>query len=142
LTLPHAVALLWEIQPNVYKPSSTRSPAARRPYRRYRSWPLIATVAALAWLRRAGYRTCVVRGTGLAPTHEVDPARPLGAEIAALHDRTVIAAATALGLRLGAARAGELPEGVTELAKLRLAEALEGPDRDALIWRVEPGFSA
>lgn len=67
---------------------------------------------------------------------------PLGAEIAALHDRTVNAAATALGLRLGATRAAELPEGVAELAKLRLAEALEGPDRDALIWRVEPGFSA
>jgi hypothetical protein len=135
------VALLWEIQPNVYKPSSTRSPAARRPYRRYRSWPLTVTVAALAWLRRSGYRTCVVRGTGLAVTHEVDPARPLGPEIAALHDRTVSAAATALGLRLVAARVADLPEGAAELAKLGLSEALEGPDRDDLIWCVEPGFS-
>jgi len=132
------LALLWEVQPNVYKPSAGRSPAARAPWRRYRFWPLATTAAAMSWMRRAGYRALVLRAAGLVATHEVDPGQPLGPEILTHHDRTVRAAAAALGLALEPLTARDYPPGLGELAKVRLGEALAGPDADELVWELRP----
>ena len=133
------LALLWEVQPNVYKPSAERSPAARAPWRRYRDWPLVTAAAALCWMRRSGYRCLVLRGAGLAATHEVDPAQPLGPEIAAHYDRSVQGAASALGLALQPLTAREHPVGLRHLAKVRLGEALCGAGADELLWELRAG---
>jgi hypothetical protein len=133
-----ALALLWEVQPNVYKPSAERSPAARAPWRRYRFWPLATTAAAMSWMRRSGYRGLVLRSQALAATHEVDPAQPLGPEILAHHDRTVQAAATALGLVLEPLPAREHPAALGDLTKVRLGEALGGAGADELLWELRP----
>lgn len=130
------LALLWEIQPNLYKPSAERSPAARAPWRRYRGWPLATAAAAMSWMRRSGYRGLVLRGAGLVATHEVDPAQPLGPEIAAHHDRSVRRAASALGLVLEPLPARAHPAGLADLAKVRLGDALAGPVADDLLWEL------
>jgi hypothetical protein len=130
------LALLWEVQPNLHKPSAQRSRDARAPWRRYRGWPLATAAAAMVWMRRSGYRCLVLRGAGLAATHEVDPGKPVGPEIVALHDRSLGAAASALGLVLEPLPAREHPAGLPGLAKLRLDEALRGPDADELLWEL------
>lgn len=95
-----AVALIWEVQPNVYKPAGDRNRDIAKIYRRHRNWHLITLAAAFGWLRERGIRTFVLRGAALAPTHEVNPAKPVSEEIVALHDRTVARVIAALGLEL------------------------------------------
>ena len=94
------VALLWEIQPNVYKPAGDRNRAIAKTYRRHRDWHTITLVAALEWLRAKTFRVYVVRGEALAPTHEVNKAKPVSPTIVALHNRTVETVARELGLPL------------------------------------------
>ena len=94
------VALIWEIQPNVYKPAGERNRAIARIYRRHRNWHIITLVAALEWLRAKSFRVFVVRGEALAPTHEVNKAKPVSPTIVALHNRTVQNVARELGLAL------------------------------------------
>ncbi len=94
------VALIWEIQPNVFKPAGERNRAIVKIYRRHRDWHVTTLVAALQWLRAKSFRVFVVRGEGLAPTHEVNKATPLSPTIVALHNRTVENAARTLGLAL------------------------------------------
>lgn len=118
------VALLWETQPNVYKPSAERNAGAREAYRRHRGWPIVTAVAALDWLRARGYRVLVLRGSGLKAAHEVNPAEPVGPEIEAMHDRTFERAAAALGLRLAELAPGEPPPELAALAKVNLGPAL------------------
>jgi hypothetical protein len=94
------VALIWEIQPNVYKPSADRNRAIAKLYRRHRDWHVATLTAALQWLRAKSFRVYVLRGEALAPTHEVNRAKPLSPTIVALHNRTVDNAARALGVSL------------------------------------------
>jgi len=94
------IALLWEIQPNVYKPAGDRNREITRIYRRHRNWHVITLLAAIEWLRARAFRVFVVRGDALPATHEVDAANPLTPAIIALHDRTVAAVARALDLEL------------------------------------------
>lgn len=94
------IALIWEVQPNVYKPTSERNREVNRVYRRHRNWHLITLGAALGWLRERGMRTYVLRGAALAPTHEANPATPVSEKIAGLHDRTTERVAAALGRNL------------------------------------------
>ena len=94
------VVLLWEIQPNVYKPSADRNRAIARIYRRHRNWHVVTLAAALEWLRAKSFRVYVVRGEALAPTHEVNRAKPVSPTIVALHNRTVENVARQLGLAL------------------------------------------
>jgi hypothetical protein len=94
------VALIWEIQPNVYKPAGERNRAIAKVYRRHRNWHIITLVAALDWLRAKSFRMYIVRGEALAPTHEVNKAKPVSPTIVALHNRTVENAARELGLAL------------------------------------------
>lgn len=108
------VALLWEIQPNVYKPVGERNRAIAKVYRRHRNWHLITLVAALEWLTERGCAIFILRGEGLAPTHEVNPEKPVSDAIALHHDRTVGRVVEALGLAL---------EPVTDLDEIAILES-------------------
>lgn len=96
----HNVALLWEVQPNVYKPAGERNRAIAKAYRRHRNWHLVTLAAALEWLAIQKTSIFILRGNALAATHEVNPAEPISEAIGALHDRTVAAVTAALGMTL------------------------------------------
>jgi len=100
LDAPNRVALLWEIQPNVYKPAGERNRAIGRIYRRHRDWHITTLAEAVEWLRDNEFRVFIVRGEALAPTHEVNPAKPVSPTIVALHNRTVETVARELALPL------------------------------------------
>ena len=68
--------------------------------RRHRNWHLITLVAALEWLTERGCALFILRGEGLAPTHEVNPEKPVSDAIAVHHDRTVARVVEALGIEL------------------------------------------
>lgn len=90
------VALIWEIQPNVYKPSGDRNRAINKVYRRHRDWHRLTLTAAIEWLRERGAATYILRGEALAPTHEVNPKKPVSQTIVDHHNRTVQEVARAL----------------------------------------------
>lgn len=94
------IALLWEIQPNVFKPAGERNRAIAKIHRRHRNWHLVTLAAAIAWLRGQQTEIYVLRGAALAVTHEMNPAKPMSETIAALHDRTVAEVARAAGAEL------------------------------------------
>jgi hypothetical protein len=94
------IALLWEIQPNVYKPSGDRNREISRIYRRHRNWHVLTLFSAIEWLREKSFEVFIVRGEALPATHEVDAANPVTPAIMALHDRTVGNVVNALGLQL------------------------------------------
>jgi hypothetical protein len=94
------LALLWEVQPNVYKPAGERNRGIARLYRRHRNWHLATLASALEWLGQQRCTTFILRGEALAATHEVNPEKPLSPTIVALHDRTVEQVARALALTL------------------------------------------
>ena len=83
------VALIWEVQPNVYKPAGERNREIAKIHRRHRNWHLVTLAAAVEWFRAQNASLFVLRGSALAVTHEVNPAKPVSETIAALHDRTV-----------------------------------------------------
>jgi hypothetical protein len=83
------LALVWEVQPNVYKPAGERNRAIAKLYRKHRNWHLATLAAALDWLLAQGGEVFVLRGEALAIAHEVNPRKPVSPDIAALHDRTV-----------------------------------------------------
>lgn len=93
-------ALIWEVQPNVYKPSGERNRAIARIHRRHRDWHVTTLSMAIAWLRAQDTATYIVRGNALGVTHEVNPNNPMSGTIVALHDRTVEEAARATGAAL------------------------------------------
>ena len=83
------VALIWEVQPNVYKPAPDRNRAINKVYRRHRDWHRATLGAAMDWLIGQRCEIFVLRGSALAATHEVNPGNPISETIVALHDRTV-----------------------------------------------------
>jgi hypothetical protein len=91
------VALIWEIQPNVYKPAGDRNRAINKVYRRHRDWHRLTLTAALEWLRERGVAIYILRGEALAATHEVNPQKPVSQTIVDHHNRTVEEVAAALG---------------------------------------------
>jgi len=94
------IALLWEIQPNVYKPAGERNRGIGKIYRRHRNWHVLTLLAALEWLRARAFRVFIVRGEALPSTHEVNVARPVTPAIMGMHDRTVENVTRALDLAL------------------------------------------
>lgn len=94
------VALIWEVQPNVFKPAGERNRKIAKVYRRHRNWHLITLAAALEWLRERGTTTYILRGEALAITHEMNPEKPLSPVIVELHNRTVGDVAALLGVVL------------------------------------------
>lgn len=93
--------LIWEVQPNVYKPSGDRNRAIAKIYRRHRNWHLATLAVALDWARGKDALTFILRGAALATTHEVNPGKPVSPAIATLHDRTVDQVLGAIGATLG-----------------------------------------
>lgn len=94
------IALIWEVQPNVYKPAGERNRAIAKVYRRHRNWHIETLAAALEWLRDQHCDAFTLRGIALAPTHEVNPAKPISDTIIELHDRTIAEAARMTGATL------------------------------------------
>lgn len=94
------VALLWEVQPNVYKPAGDRNRAIARIYRRHRNWHVVTLASAITWLRDKGSMIYILRGEALATTHEVNPEKPVSEMIVNLHNRTTRQVTSALGLTL------------------------------------------
>lgn len=94
------VALIWEVQPNVYKPAGDRNREISKVYRKHRNWHLVTLAAALEWLRQHDTQTYILKGEALAITHEVNPEKPVSPMIVSLHDRTVEQVAGALGIEL------------------------------------------
>lgn len=95
------VALLWEVQPNVYKPAGERNREIAKIYRRHRNWHLATLAAALEWLfQQPDCAVYVLRGEALAVAHEVNPAKPVSATIAEYHERTLRQVAAAGGRAL------------------------------------------
>ncbi|HEX6085828.1 MAG TPA: hypothetical protein VF266_14950 [Thermoanaerobaculia bacterium] len=90
------VALLWEVQPNVYKPAGERNRAISKVYRRHRDWHVTTLGMAITWLRAQQTETFIVRGAALAVTHEMNPDKPISDTIIALYDRTVSATGATL----------------------------------------------
>ncbi len=95
-----SLALIWEIQPNVYKPAGERNRNIAKIYRRHRNWHIITLVAALEWLRSRHFRVYILRGEALASTHEVNPAKPVSDAILKLHNRTVANVTAGLNMAL------------------------------------------
>jgi hypothetical protein len=95
----HQIALLWEIQPNVYKPSADRNREISNLYRRHRNWHVLTLATAIEWLHAKSFRVFIVRGEALPATHEVN-AGTLSPSIIALHNRTVSSVAQSLDLSL------------------------------------------
>ena len=94
-----AVAITWEIQPNIYKPSADRNRDANAAWRRHRNWHLATAIGAFAWLRHNGYAAHVLRSDALQLAHEVNADKPVSDDIRAMHDRTIDAALGALSMR-------------------------------------------
>ena len=100
LDVARSIALIWEVQPNVYKPAGDRNRAIAKIYRKHRNWHVATLTAALQWLHAQNAMTFILRGDALAPTHEVNPQKPVSATIAAHHDRTVDEVTRAIGATL------------------------------------------
>lgn len=94
------IALIWEIQPNVYKPAGDRNRAIAKIYRRHRDWHVQTLAAALEWLRGQKCAIYILRGEALAATHEVNPEKPVSPTIVMLHNRTVEQVAQNAGIAL------------------------------------------
>ena len=94
------VALLWEVQPNVYKPAGERNREIAKLYRKHRNWHLLTLACAFDWLFARGAQTFILRGAALSATHEVNPAKPVSETISELHDRTVARVADVFGATL------------------------------------------
>jgi hypothetical protein len=96
----HRVALLWEVQPNVYKPAGERNRTIAKIYRKHRNWHVVTLAAAIDWLREKEAKIFILRGDALAPTHEVNPNKPVSPAIVDHHNRTVAQVVSAFGLTL------------------------------------------
>jgi hypothetical protein len=132
------VSLIWEIQPNVYKPSADRNRAIAKVYRRHRDWHLLTLTAALDWLRGQKCAIYILRGEALAATHEVNPEKPVSQTIVTLHNRTVEQVAHTAGLELAETNDDDgllLLDSVVMNHALRKHVLHNGPSGS--IWRVK-----
>jgi hypothetical protein len=94
------LALIWEIQPHVYKPSAERNQDINKIYRRHRNWHITTLVAAIHWLTTRESTIFILRGEALRPTHELNKNEPMSDAIIALHEQTVRRVVSGMGLRL------------------------------------------
>ncbi|MFA6956138.1 MAG: hypothetical protein WC538_09725 [Thermoanaerobaculia bacterium] len=132
------LALLWEVQPNAWKPQGERNRAIAKIWRRNRNWHVVTMVAAIRWLQRAGAAIYVLRGQALQATHEVNPKEPVTDALVAIHDRTVAAVIGGLGglLREPTAREGSaLAE--SGLMNTGLSKFVAENGSSAAVWRAE-----
>lgn len=130
--------LVWEIQPNVYKPSEARNSGISKLWRRHRNWHIATLSAAVMWGLRHDLDMFVLRGEYLAVAHEVNAAKPVTDAIIALHNRTVEAVASALGAALAPPTAAEVRRLVeAELPNRALTAFVEKEGGTDVFWRFE-----
>ncbi len=130
-------AVVWEVQPNVYKPTAERNRPARRVAGKFRSWPIVTTVAAFTWLRDQGRRVFVLRPEGLRPAHVVETDdKPLSDELLGVHERNVRGAAEALGLKLEAPPVDFDCFPLAQVVSTPLERALRTQSGAALFWEL------
>lgn len=130
-------ALIWEIQPNVLKPSGERNRGVAAILRRHRNWHVTTFAFALLWLADRRAATWIVRGEALGPTHQVNPAEPISDAIAAHHDRTVRSVVHGIGGTLVEPDAGDertLLE--SDLPNKGLRRFIEKNGAGAAVWRI------
>lgn len=133
-----SLALIWEIQPNVFKPAGDRNRAIAKLYRRHRNWHIISLVAALEWLRSKKFRVYILRGEALAATHGVNPEKPVSETIIKLHNRTVENVTGGLDIKLKpAGRDDELLLLDSSLMNTSLFEHVSFQGAAGAIWRAE-----
>ncbi len=94
------VGLIWEVQPNVFKPAGDRNRSIAKTYRKHRNWHVVTLAAAIDWYRAQQCAVFILRGGALATTHEVNPQKPVSGTIVAHHNRTVGQVVAAMGLAL------------------------------------------
>jgi len=131
------IALLWEIQPNVYKPSADRNREISKLYRRHRNWHVLTLATAIEWLRAKSFRVFIVRGEALRATHEVN-AGTLSPSIIALHNRTVSTVAQSMNLNLlPATRDDEQLLANSIVMNTGLQQHVAECGASGAVWRVE-----
>jgi hypothetical protein len=133
------VALLWEVQPNVYKPSGDRNRAIRKVYQRHRNWHLVTLASAIDWLLQRDTATYILKGEALAITHEVNPEKPVSPTIVEHHNRTVAEVARALDIELRDAAPSDdevLRESIVMNHALRKHVLAKGAGE--VMWRCHP----
>lgn len=132
------LALLWEIQPNAWKPQGDRNRPIAKIWRRNRNWHVATMVAAIHWLRKAGSDIFVLRGCALQATHEVNPREPVTEALVAMHDRTVAAVVGGLGGVLRDPTPEEdVAVGAANLMNTGLTKLVSERGAAAAMWRVE-----
>jgi hypothetical protein len=132
------IALIWEVQPNVYKPAGDRNRAIAKIYRRHRNWHVITLVAAIDWLKAKGFRIYVLKGEALAATHEVNAAKPVTPTIIALHNRTVQKVIDGLAMSLSeVSRDDEMLLIGSEVMNVGLTKHVSTFGAAGAIWRAE-----
>lgn len=97
-------AIIWEVQPNAYKPSAGRNSELAKSWRRNRNWHIATLVATILWYQKEQAEMFVLRGQSLVAAHQANPREPVTEDVMQLHDRTVQYVVTQLGGRL------ELPD--------------------------------
>ncbi len=129
--------VVWEVQPNVYKPTAERNRDARHVAGKFRSWPIVTTVAAFTWLRDQDRRVFVLRPEGLRPAHVVETDdKPLSDELLAVYERNVRGAAEALGLELKAPPVDFDCFPLAQVVSTPLERALRSQSGAALFWEL------
>lgn len=132
------IALLWEIQPNVFKPQGDRNRAIAKIYRRHRNWHVVTLVAAIDWLRAKNFRIYILKGEALSATHEVNAAKPVTPVIVDLHNRTVHRVVSGLGLTLqDASSDDEAILAGSEVMNVALTKHVDALGAAGAIWRVD-----
>lgn len=132
------IALIWEVQPNVFKPQGDRNRAIARVYRRHRNWHVITLVAAIDWLKSKNFRIYVVKGDALPATHEVNAAKPVTPTIIAHHNRTVQKVVEGLSMTLrDASRDDEMLLFSSDVMNVGLTKHVSTFGAGGAIWRAE-----
>jgi hypothetical protein len=132
------IALLWEIQPNVYKPAGDRNRKIAKVYRKHRNWHITTLAAAIQWLRSANTVTFVLKGEALAATHEVNWREPVTKAVIDLHDRTVARVVAGLGLTLRELSEDEIIEvGASGLMNTGLRKRFESEGASACLLVID-----
>lgn len=132
----HQIALIWEIQPNVYKPSADRNREINKLYRAHRNWHVITLATAIEWLLAKSFRVFIVRGEALPATHEVN-AGTLSPSIIALHNRTVSTVTQSLALDLlPATRDDEQLLATSTVMNVGLQKHVAECGATGAVWRV------
>jgi hypothetical protein len=132
------VGVLWEIQPNVMKPSGERNSSIGEFFRRHRNWHVTTMIAALEWLKDRDARLFVLRREALAATYHVDPDTIFSEEVQSHYETTVDRVVQHLGLALDEASEDEGTEILESwLLNVGAGEFIREWGAAAALWRVD-----